>query len=136
MKWKQVVCSFVSIYLDRPQLDMQQKQTVWNFRLLVNRYAQFWLFRKGTGIEFSAKLVYGFSREIFLMLYYINCPTFIVWLPLLLEVLGNICVAIVCFPGCDVINLKINLIYRIKPFLYMTKKRRQKFKYLKNKKSI
>ena len=33
-------------------------------------------------------------------------------------------------PGCDVINFEINFIFLIKPFFYMTKKSRQKFKYL------
>ena len=47
-----------------------------------------------------------------------------------------ICLAIVYFPGCDVINLEINLIFQIKPFFYMTKKSRQKLKYLENEKSF
>ena len=42
------------------------------------------------------------------------------------------CMAVVSFLGCDVINFEINLIFLIKPFLYMTKKSRQKFKYLEN----
>ena len=46
------------------------------------------------------------------------------------------CIVIVCFPGCDIINLKINFIFHIKSFLYMVKKLRQKFKYLGNKKSF
>ena len=36
-----------------------------------------------------------------------NWPHFIVWLPLLLEILSNMCIAIVCLPGCDVINFEI-----------------------------
>ena len=43
------------------------------------------------------------------------------------------CIAIVCFPGCDAINLEIDLIFLIKLFFYMTKKLRQNFKYLENK---
>ena len=39
-------------------------------------------------------------------------------------------------PGCNVINYEINLILLIKPFLYMTKKSSQKFKYLENEKSF
>ena len=31
-------------------------------------------------------------------------------LPLLLELLGNMCIAIVCFPGCDATNFEINRI--------------------------
>ena len=50
--------------------------------------------------------------------------------------LGNMYIAIVCYPGYDVINLKINLTFLIKPFFYMTKKSRQKFKYLENEKSF
>ena len=45
------------------------------------------------------------------------------------------CIAIVCVPGCDVRNFEINLIFLIKPFLYMTKKSTQKFEYLENEKS-
>ena len=48
------------------------------------------------------------------------------YLPLLLEILSNICIAIVCFPDYGVINFEINLIFLIKQFLYMTKKSRQK----------
>ena len=34
--------------------------------------------------------------KMFFKLYSINWPSFIVWLPLLLEILGNMCIAIVC----------------------------------------
>ena len=52
------------------------------------------------------------------MLYSINWPNFIefdsdwIWLSLIAfttKVLGNMCIAITCFPGCDVTNFKINL---------------------------
>ena len=46
------------------------------------------------------------------------------------------CIAIVRFPVCDIINFEINLIFPIKLFLYMTKNSRQQFKYLKNKKNF
>ena len=36
-------------------------------------------------------------------------------------------ISIICFPGCDVL---------IKPFSYMTKKLRKKFKYLENEKNF
>ena len=38
-----------------------------------------------------------------------------------LKVLGNVCIAVVCFPGCN-IYFKINLIFLIKPFFNMTEK--------------
>ena len=43
---------------------------------------------------------------------------------------------IVYFPGWDVINFEINLIFLIKVFSYETKKSKQKFKYLENEKSF
>ena len=95
---------------------------------MIQRYAQFWFFRKGSG-SFPTTF-YNFSRKTFLMSYSINRPDFIVWLPLLLEILGNMYIAIVCFPGCEVINFEINqdlnqLIFLIKPLFYMTKKTKQ-----------
>ena len=67
---------------------------------------------------------------------FINWPNFIVWLPLLLEILGGMCIKIICERGCNVIKFKINLIFLIKPFRYMTKKSRQKLKYLENERSF
>ena len=71
--------------------------------------------------------MYDFSREVFLMLDSLNWPNFILRLLLLLETLGNMCITTVCWPGCDVIKLEINL-----SFLHMTKKSRQKLQYLEN----
>ena len=69
---------------------------------------------KGLGIVSPANFVYAVSRKMFLILYSINWPNFIVRLPFLLEILGNMCIAIVCFLGCDVINFEINhLIFQI-----------------------
>ena len=57
-------------------------------------------------------------------------------LPLLFEILGNVCIAIVCFQGCNVIDFENNLNFLIKPFFFLTKKSRQKFEYLENEKSF
>ena len=51
---------------------------------------------KGLGIVSPAHIAYDFSTKMFLMLYSINRPNFIVWLLLLLEILGNMYIAIVC----------------------------------------
>ena len=56
-----------------------------------------------------------FKEKILLPLYSMNWSNFIVWLPLLHEILGNTCIVIV-WPGCDVINFEINLIFLIKPY--------------------
>ena len=56
----------------------------------------------GLGIVSPPHFVYDFSRKMFVMLYFINSPNFIVSLPFLLEILGNTSIATVCFPGQDV----------------------------------
>ena len=60
--------------------------------------------------------VHDFWGKIFLLLHSINWPNLLVWLPLLGEILGNMCIVIVCWPGCAVINFEINLMFLIKPF--------------------
>ena len=92
--------------------------------------------KKGLELVSPPHFADDFSKKIFLMLHSINWPNFIVSLPFLLEILCNMCVAIVCFPGCDVINFEINLIFLIKLFWCMTKKSRQKLKYLEKEKSF
>ena len=53
-----------------------------------------------------------------------------------LEILGKICIEIVCCPICNVINFEINLSFLIKPLFYVIKKPGQNCKYVKNKKSF
>ena len=60
---------------------------------------------KGLGLVLP-NFVYDFSTKMFLMLYSFTRPNFIAWLPLLLERLDNICITIVCEPGCDVIKFE------------------------------
>ena len=60
---------------------------------------------------------------------------FIASWPLLLEILVNACIVIICFADSDVTDFEVKLIFLIKPFPYMTKKSRQKFKCLENEKS-
>ena len=45
-----------------------------------------------------------------------------------------ICIVIICFPVCDVINFENNISLLNKLFFFMTKKSWQKFYYLKNEK--
>ena len=77
------------------------------------------LFRK---IKRSLELVFllyfphNFWRKIFLLLYFINWPNFIVWFPLHCEILDNMCIAIVCKPCCDIMIFEVNVIFLIKPF--------------------
>ena len=64
---------------------------------------------KGLEIVSPPHFVYDFSTEMCLMLYSINWPNFIVRLSLLVEILDNVCIAIICSRGCDFINFEINL---------------------------
>ena len=95
----------------------------------------FFFFKKKRGLElvFLPHFLHEFWRKIFLS-YSINWPNFIEWLLSVRTILSNMC--IVWYPGCDVMNFKINLIFLIKPFFYMTKKSRQKCKHLENEKSF
>ena len=52
-------------------------------------------------------------------LHSINLPTSIVWVPLFLWIM---CIVIVCFPDCDVINFKTNLSFLISPYPQTSKK--------------
>ena len=72
---------------------------------------------KGLVIVSPQHFVYDFTRKIFVVLNSINC-------------------AIVCKKGCDIINFEINLVFLIKPFFYITKKSRQKFKYVENERAF
>ena len=89
---------------------------------------------KGLGLVSLPHFVYDSSRKMFVVLHFINWPRFIVRLLLLLE-MGNMYIIIVCELCFDVIKSEINLIFLIKPFRYMSKKSRQKLKYLENEKS-
>ena len=50
---------------------------------------------KGLGIIFLPHFVYNFSRKMLLMSHSVKSPNLIVWLPLLLEILVNIYIALV-----------------------------------------
>ena len=130
-----MVCSLVSITFI--VLNLASNKTIhktleyWSRDML-----NFGFLEKGLGIVSLLHFVYNFSRKLFLMLYSINWPNVIAWLPFLLEILGNMCIAIVCKPDCGVIDFKFSLIFLIKPFSYMPKTSRQKFKYRENQKSF
>ena len=61
--------------------------------------------KKGLGLVYPPNYMHNFSRNIFLMLYSIDSPNFIVSLSLLLEISGNMSIAIVCYPVCDIVSL-------------------------------
>ena len=97
---------------------------------------QFDFLEKSLGIVSPPHLVYDVSIEIFFILHCFNWPNLIAWSSLRHKILGIMYITIVCFPSCNVMNFEINLIFQIKPFLYMSKKSRQKFKCLENEKGF
>ena len=58
----------------------------------------FFFFKKKRDLElvFLPYFLHNVWRKIFLLIYSINWPSFIVWLSLLREILGNMCTVIVC----------------------------------------
>ena len=139
MRQKQVVCSldsinsYILIALNLPcHKNQLYKTSDYWFKDKLN----FNFSEKGLRLVSPPHFVYDFSRKMFLMLHSINWPNLFVWLPLLLEILCSMCITIVCLPGCDVIKFEISLIFFIKPFQYMIRQSRQKFKYLENEKSF
>ena len=47
--------------------------------------------KKGLGLISLSHILHNFWRKLFLLLYSINLPSFIVWLPVLREILVNMC---------------------------------------------
>ena len=91
---------------------------------------------KGLGLVYPRYFLNDISRKIFLMFSSISSPHFIVWLPLLLETLGNMCIATVFYPFRDVINFDIYLSFFIKSFSYMTEKFRPKIEISQERKVL
>ena len=72
--------------------------------------------KRGLELVSLPHFLHNVLRKIFILLYSINWPLFIVWLSLHCAILGNIHIIIVCKPGCDVMNFEVNLIFLIKSF--------------------
>ena len=120
-------CFLKNLYMRLVSIYFQYIKT--NYKTLVYDllnlwYSQSWFFRKWSGNSFPTTFCVWFFLKKFFSCYVLLTEI----LPLLLQILGNMCIEIVCFPGCDAINFEINLNFLIKSFFYMTKKLRQIFK--------
>ena len=133
-KWL-VLQTLVLIHAGRPQLGHAIK-TWYHFRLLIQRHAQFQFLQKSLRLATPSSFVYDFSMKILLFLFSVNWENFIVWFPLLLEILSNMCIVIISCLVSDFRNYKIKQSFIIKPFFYIIKKLSRKCKYLKNEKSF
>ena len=74
------------------------------------------IIKRGLKLVSLPHFPHNFWRKIFLLLYSINWPNFIVWLSLPCEILDNMCIATVCKPDCDVMNSEAYFTSLIKPF--------------------
>ena len=81
-----------------------------------------YILEKRLWIFSTLHFVYDFSMVIFFMLYPGNWPNLIAWLSLLLEIFGNMYIAIVFFSGCDAVTLEINFIFLSKPYEFWEQK--------------
>ena len=72
--------------------------------------------QRGLALVSLPHFPHNFWRKISLLFCSINWTSFIVWLSLLYEILDNMCIAIVCKPGCDIMNPEVSLTFLIKLF--------------------
>ena len=70
---------------------------------------------KSLGLVSPSHFVYDFSKKMFLMFHVLLADQ--ISLSLLLEILGSMCITIVCLPGCDVIKIESNLLSNQAVFL-------------------
>ena len=88
----------------------------------------FYLIKKRSGTSLPVTFSASFFKQKFRTWYSINWPNLIAWLPLILEILANICVVIICLPVCDAINVENNLSFLIRPVFLHSQKVRTKIK--------
>ena len=72
--------------------------------------------KSGLELVFLPHFLHNFLIKVFLLRCSINWPNFILWLPLIREILNNKCAVNLCWPDCDVINFQIDLIFLSKLF--------------------
>ena len=95
MRWKQLVCSLVLIYFDSLQLAIQQKNKLCKILDYLSRDTlNFHFSEKALGLVSLTFCGWFFKKNVSHVAF--NWPTFIVWLPLLLEILDNMCITVVC----------------------------------------
>ena len=126
-------CSLVSIYFDSPQLGIQYNKLYKTLGYWSRDVLNFSFLEKGLEVVSRPYFVYEFSTKMFLMFYSRNWPNFIVWLLFYFLRYWPICVLQLF------VNQKLQLfglISLIKPFLYMTKRLKQKLKNFESEKSF
>ena len=92
-KWSAASPHYISIVL---KLTYNRNKLFKTLQYWSRDVINFGFLDNGLGIVSLSHFGYDFSTKMFLMLYSINWPNFNAWLPLFLEILGNICIANVC----------------------------------------
>ena len=124
--WKRTVSTLVSIYFASPRLGDAIKINYKISDCLSRDMFKLDFLEKGLRLVSLTQFVFDFSRKIFLISHSIKWSTFTIWLPLLLEILDNMCIVIICFPVYDVRNFENSLSFLIRACFYMNKKLRTK----------
>ena len=87
-KWPTAWFHYISI---NPQISINRNKLFETYNIDPEICSILFFLDNGLGINSSTRFVYGFSTKIFLILYSINWSNFIVSWPLLLELLGYMC---------------------------------------------
>ena len=91
-----MVWSLVSVYFDVLNLAYDKNKLYKTLDSWSRNMLNFSLLEKGLGMVSPPHFVYDFSAKMFLMLYSSNWPNFIISLLLILDILGNMCIAFIC----------------------------------------
>ena len=113
VKASEVVTHLILMYLGSPRLGHKNK-LYQNSDCCSSDILNFDFLKKSLGLVFPTHFVHYVS---FLTLNSINWPNLTALLHLLLEISGNICITIVCYPVDDVITFKIYLQSWTKPYV-------------------
>ena len=87
-QWSKVLYSLVLLYGKLRAIEIYRNWVA--DHLLSSHIKLFQKIKRGLELVSLPHFLHNFWRKIFLL------PSFIVWLPLLHEILGNVCIAIVC----------------------------------------
>ena len=110
--WINILKCYKFCFYDMPKLSSKCPSV----KILTTCFYLTWTFLKNkgrSGLFYLSHFLHDFWRKIFLTLYAIKWLNLIAWLPLLLEILGNMCIIITCSPVCDVIKFEITFSFLI-----------------------
>ena len=115
----------VSIYFGIPRLDHKLKTNC--------KISDF--LEKSSGTSFSTKIsAWVFKKNVSHVILYQMTKYYL--MPLFLQILGNLCIAIISFSVDGVMDFELNFSPLIKPFSYMTNYCRTKIKIFKERKDL